>query len=1040
MKISKLLKKRPMLFSGLLLLYLILPIFFAVKPASAAVDKVICVPWQGNIAKYHTTWNGLNVTLKGVIKTTTTSTIWYRWNYGDGSPTTAVSSLSGKIRYTVETQHTYSGTEGTPFTAQLLVDDVDNSMTHAVSDNYLVKIETQNLDSKINVAIDNGLWYLYKSGGESSYYHSYDGSPVMVWSYSSYYASPTASAVQAFEINGHKETGDFDEDPYAEYVQLGLNWLFNGYYYSTSYPMLQSVGIGLQHGENPDSRPNGKGIECRDYGYRPIYQGGMVMDAIISSGTPDADSGRDFDGDGKTETYREIVQDMIDMYAWGQYDDISYGGWRYNWNDWPDNSACQWAAIGMIPAQESPWNCTVPSWVKTYDDGWLNYSHYQWNWDGTQNLWGGFGYTGPTWGDALTPSGMVQLSFVGATTDDPRWIRCERWFADNWKDVNRDWLDQNNVYAYYAFAKAMRLAKPNPVVIFSQGGIFNGLDWYRGSGATMGLAEKISSQLIASSYWDYYGANLGTAWCVIILKPVLFAEAPVACFDADPNPSYPDASISFDPSCSGHSESGKDISNLVLFEWDWDNDGVYDATTTSPNIITHTFSCSSVPCVYPVTLRVTDDSGPPRTANYVQDIQITNPPHPPVASLKGPYMVSLCEGDSLILDGSDSYDPDEGQHEAGCPDCPDDTIISYEWDLLGAPWDFDNEITVTGTLDLGSGFTEFMPESGAYDTGLRVTDNTENAYPGSEEPNLTNDDFAVVDVYNAGPCDITATALCQAVSLVWDDVGADYYVVYMSTTGPNLGFADVETTTATSKIMGSFVMNANTWFRVMAVTGQNKSLSKAVAIWGDPTLCNPTADAGGPYEVCLGDSVTLDGSASTALVGTIVAWDWDLDDDGDFDDAFGETVNWTPSIQGTYPIGLMVTSSDSLELTNAITTTVEVSKCLVDLALDICPIAFPNKVSFRKNWGLSVGVLGSRDFDVTTLNWPTVKFGKTGTEASPMRAPIFRDFNRDGNLDAIYMFIMNKCGFAMGNTQGILTGKLNDGTEASGSDSVKIIY
>ena len=53
--------------------------------AQAAVDKVICVPWQGDINKYHTTVSGHNLEIKGVIKTTDTSRIYYKWVFGDGT-------------------------------------------------------------------------------------------------------------------------------------------------------------------------------------------------------------------------------------------------------------------------------------------------------------------------------------------------------------------------------------------------------------------------------------------------------------------------------------------------------------------------------------------------------------------------------------------------------------------------------------------------------------------------------------------------------------------------------------------------------------------------------------------------------------------------------------------------------------------------------------------------------------------------------------------------------------------------------------------
>ncbi len=901
--------------------------------AWADVQNVICVPWQGNPQKYHTAISGQSVRLKAVIKTTDTSTIWYRWVYGDGTQS-SVYSTSGNTKYNVQSDHAYTGAPGTPFTAKLLVDDVDNSMANAVSDNYLLKIEDNTLDARINVAIDNGLWTLYQLQWTNGNCHSLNGEPVTVWSsYASYYVSPTASAVHAFEINGHKETGDPNEDPYAESVKKGLNWLFNGWYrYSDRYS-LRAYSIGPQHGgtDDPDTNANGIGIEVRDYSTgRPIYQGGMVMDAIIAAGTPDKDCGRDFDNDGQNDTYRQVVQDMADMYAWGQYDGTAsgyglVGGWRYSWNSWPDNSAAQWAAIGMLPAQESPWNCDVPDWVKTYNDNWLDYSYNSWTSGGV--TYGSFGYTSKSTHSATTPSGMVQLVFVGATTADPRWTSVERWFADNWKDQGSDWLDWNNVYAYYSFAKAMRLALPHPVVTFSS----NNFDWYRGSYNKMGLAEKISNQLINYHKWNYYGDVFGTAWCVIILRPVLFEEAPIACFEADPNPSYPDVPIYFDPSCSGHSQPGKDIDNLVLFEWDWDQDGTFDQSTTEPDVITHTFSCPSIPCVYPVQLKVTDDVG--NTATYVMNIDVTNPPHPPVARAGGPYIVSRCPSDSLVLDGSDSYEPDEGTHEAGCPQCPNDTITAWDWDLDGAPFTYQSETGEIIILD-GADFDYHFPQAGLYDIGLRVTDNTENAYPASGEPNLTDESFAVVDVYDGCICEVNAVAVCHRIFLSWDDIGADSYDVFRSFAGENTGYEYLKTVTVPQSSHGSFVMGKEHWYRIMAAFGNDKCLSKAAYAYGDPNLCNPTADHGGPYSGCVGEEITLDGSDSTALSGEIIQWTWDLDNDGQYDDENGKIVQHSWNTPGQYTIGLRVMSSDSLTLfdTNSTTVSIELCDCIDDLA------------------------------------------------------------------------------------------------------------
>lgn len=918
----------------------------AITPAaSAAPTKVICVPWQGDINKHHTTWSGQNINLKCVVHTDTTSQIWYQWNFGDGS-TSAIISLSGATKYNVEIKHIYTDALDKPFTAQLTVAD-NNALANPITDRYLVKIQENKLDSKINVAIDDGLWYLYKQGSDaSSSYKSFDGSPVMVWSYSSYYTSPTASAVHAFEINGHKETGNPDEDPYVTSVDRGLNWLFKGYYSSTSYPMLEGVAINAQTYGNPDSNANGKGIQARDYGYRPVYESGQVMDAIVASGTPDASTGRDINGDGVIDTYKDVVQDMIDMYAWGQSDHATYGGgWRYNWNEaLPDNSAAQWAAIGIIAAEQTPahksagpdsimgtlddvvidyWG-TVPQWVKDRNNVWLDYS-YLTPVSGNAN-WGGFGYTGKGYGDATTPSGMVQLDFDDKTTTDARWVRTERWFADNWKDVGRDWLDQRNMYAYYAFAKAMRLANPDPVVLFSS----NGFDWYRGNGVTMGLAEKISSDMISTGgVWNYNvwaGPILETAWGVIILKPVLFTEAPIACFDADPNPSYPDMDINFDPSCSGHGEEGKSIKNLVKFEWDWNNDGVYDQSTTTPDEVTHKFNCPTIPCTYPVKLQVTDDNVPAGTHTYSMDILITNPPHPPVARIKTPMMVSLDPDDSLTLDGSNSYDPDEGTHQAGCDACPDDTITAMDWDIDydGA---FDDATGEVVTLD-HTGYSAYFGTANDYNIGLRVKDNTAASYPDSGEPDFKDEYFAAVGVYDTDNFGLKADTSCLRVVLSWNDLGADNYIIYKSLEGINTGFEDTANTIETTKGL-SVSLDTTYYFRIMAIKGNNKYLSKAIEVFADQHLCDPTANPGGPYKGCVGEPVTLDGSGSTALTGTVVTWEWELDGDGNYDDAIGETTPWTWNSEGIFDVGLRATSSDSAVLTDEASTTAEIKSCAI---------------------------------------------------------------------------------------------------------------
>ena len=342
------------------------------------------------------------------------------------------------------------------------------------------------------------------------------------------------------------------------------------------------------------------------------------------------------------------------------------------------------------------------------------------------------------------------------------------------------------------------------------------------------MAERIVEMQQATGYWNgnYTDTPLTTAWMVITLRPALFKAAPIACFTAHPNPSYADQPVSFDPSCSGHSETGKDITNLTLFEWDWNNDGVYDENSPDPDVMTHSFSCASLPCTYPVTLKVTDDADPALTATYKLDIKITNPPHPPVAKAGGPYVTTTLAADSVTLDGSASYDPDEGEHQAGCGACPNDTITSWKWDYYGAPWDF--------TDGSGETVTVHYAVAGVYDIGLRVADNTLLSYPASGQPNLTDDNYGKVTVYPGCVANLAARPKSGKVQLTWPaNTDPVTYDIYRSTLGPNVGFELIATghTTTYCTYLDSTVVNGTTYYyRVLRVdaTG-NKCGSKAAS-------------------------------------------------------------------------------------------------------------------------------------------------------------------------------------------------------------------
>ena len=73
---------------------------------------------------------------------------------------------------------------------------------------------------------------------------------------------------------------------------------------------------------------------------------------------------------------------------------------------------------------------------------------------------------------------------------------------------------------------------------------------------------------------------------------------PVANFNWNPKSPSPGETVNFD---AGGSKDSDGV--ISLYEWDWDNDGIYDESHPAPSTI-HVWADEGS---YPVTLRVTDD-------------------------------------------------------------------------------------------------------------------------------------------------------------------------------------------------------------------------------------------------------------------------------------------------------------------------------------------------------------------------------------------------------------------------------------------------
>ncbi|MEW5735235.1 MAG: PKD domain-containing protein, partial [Thermodesulfobacteriota bacterium] len=913
--------------------------------------KVICVPWVATDPKFpHETYNGNTITLKGVVHDANAAT--YQWDFGDGTQSAVTAAANP---YDLSVRHTYpDAPDGTPFVATLTVTDTDGASSF---DTYNVAVKDKSMDVEVNVAIDEALWYLHRqqerTGGNN------DGR----WVYSSYTSSPTGSVLHAFEIHSHLENGDPSENPYVETVRRGMRYLFT---------TLQKRTIGVQTYGDPDTNANGYGLEVNSG--RPIYEGGMVMMAIAASGTPLAvarSGGAGISG----RNYFDILTDMADCYAWGQYDSgANRGGWRYSWNEGPDNSACQWGAMGLESAEKS-FGVIIPQWVKDQNKVWISYS-----WDGTQ--WGYSGSGGVT--NATTPAGMSQVAFVGYPTTNWYWINAESYLASQW---DARYVNTKNYYALYGLAKAMRIALPDAVTLMAKGTPWE-LDWYMDE--TRGVARTV----IDDQYRDDTAKNgcfnvsgidgnlisegaMRTAWGVVILSKTLFVKPPVA--DAGSDQVYGvDWELTLDGSGSYHTDPFR---RIVLYEWDVNGDGTYDYASVQPTA-KHTYHTLGS---YTVTLRVTDDNIPPITDTDTATITIAVPPHAPNARPGGPY--SATAGVPVTFDGSASFDID-----------PTDYITKYEWEFAGGfPYDFAEAE--------GQSVTRVYMSPGTFVVGLRVWDNgvlsdngvklsntafttvtvTANLPPeadaggpysvdegqpltlsgsGSRDPNGDPITFAW-DLDNDGSYDDAAT---ETAVHTWNADGA--YTVGLEVSDSDETDTDTATVTVNDLApAAAFSFPAGTHYEgnPVAFTDQSTSPVDAIVSWtwnfggqGTSTLQNPSfifigagnytvslmvtdsdgsentithqvaidpvpndppnADAGGPYVVNEGVPLTLDASGSTDPDGNALTFTWDLDNDGAFDDAAGEKPVHTFMVDGNYTVRVqawdgLAADTDSAQVT-----------------------------------------------------------------------------------------------------------------------------
>lgn len=632
----------------------------------------------------HVTYANHVTTLKGIARNGANQ---YYWHFGDSTPDMAWTAIGNS--YNLGVTHTYTGQEGQTYTAVLHVRNSGSPLTettanypivyHDVSAALLNPPDTNAVDYKAKAAVDEALWYLHTNMNRPT---SAAGPP--------YYSQPygnwsqfvdTCPAIDAMELHGSKPTGDFTNDPYVEDVQRGMNYVLAQY--KASYLTAQGpAGIN-----NPDSNHNGMGLTAMGYGsISQTYMDNICNVAIASSGAPSYVSPV-----GNFGVYQrklsDVVQDMVDYWAWGQNDSTSGGNGRGSWwyyansNNAGDGSTAQWPVLTMIAAQKGM-GATVPSFVGTELMNWWTYSH---NTTPGSNDCGGWGYSNPTQlvNTAKTSAGIGEASFMGIPQTDARVKGALGFLYRRWNDFDGSW-NSNLGYAYseYGIMKAMSLWDTTPTIADyscdgASGGT-NSFDWYYSTDPNhKGLATDILGRQASNGSWTsnpgYQDVNVATGWDALILQKGVATIKPTAtiCNCTGGFYTYPPTNYPF--ALSGACSSDADpLRTITKYEWDFafNPTAGFGANKAIPTGVTVTDPGYASVGTYSAALRVTDDNN--QTNIFVCPVTVTKDPicPQPDAGPDTTHVYAGYIGVAVNFTALASVDPDGD-------------VLTYNWSLNG---------------------------------------------------------------------------------------------------------------------------------------------------------------------------------------------------------------------------------------------------------------------------------------------------------------------------------------------------------------------
>ncbi len=368
-----------------------------------------------------------------------------------------------------------------------------------------------------------------------------------------------------------------------------------------------------------------------------------------------------------------------------------------------------------------------------------------------------------------------------------------------------------------------------------------------------------------------------TAYQMMFLKVSIPGdEPPIAMAIADPPAQAPGVPVHFMDDGSYDPDGGL----ITKYEWDWENDGVYDEEGSD---LHHEWA---EPGTYYVQFRVTDDESSTDELDAPLKVQISNDFFDPIPIADfNPYPQTVCEPVGFFDDGS--YDPDGG------------SIIAYEWD-----WEND------GVFDEINQMTEHTwNEVGVYYVQFRVTDDEGVSSMLSEPLEVLIENalpVAVAYVDNPHPM------VDEAVNLFgFDSYDGDCGGAAITNWEWDIdGDGNFDTTGETVPVSWGTAGIYHVMLRVTDDESGTDTLDTPleITVVGAPPVAIATAD---PMVAEIGQNIHFfDDGSYDPDGGIITKYEWDWDDDGTWDVEGNEAYHSWPS-HGERLVQFRVTDDES---------------------------------------------------------------------------------------------------------------------------------